>query len=90
MKLTICLEIDDSVPQSGTATSVIAGADDFLQRDMPCRISANFVAQLAATFLHCPQTRARRRIDLCDAIQIYDNTAATKPAPAGTAVRCKM
>jgi hypothetical protein len=47
------------------------------------------VAQLAAAFLHCPQTRARRRIDLRDAIQIYDKTAAAKLEPAGTAICCK-
>lgn len=89
MKLTIRLEIDDSVPRSGTATPVIAGTDDFPQRDRPGRISANFVAQLAATFLNCPQTRARRRIDLRDATKIYDDAAAARLVPASTAIRCK-
>lgn len=87
MKLTIRLEIDDGGPQLGTAKSSIASANDFPQRDMPRRMSANFVTQVAASFLHCPQTCARRRIDLRDAIQIYNNVSAAKLMPAGTAIR---
>jgi hypothetical protein len=89
MKLTIHLEIDERVPQSGTATSAVASASDFSQRDLPCRISANFVAQLAAAFLRCPQTCTRRRIDFRDAIQIYDNAESARLMPTGTAIYCK-
>jgi hypothetical protein len=94
MKLTIRLEMDEHGPQSGTGTSVVTGMDDFPQRDfpqrnMPCRSSANFVAQVAATFFRFPQTCARRRTDLRDAIRIYDSAVAPKLAPAGTTIRCK-
>jgi hypothetical protein len=86
MKLTIRLEIDERAPQSGTGTSVISSTGDFPQRDMSCRISANFVTQVAATFFRFPQTCARRRTELRDGIRIYDHAVASKLVPAGTAV----
>jgi hypothetical protein len=89
MKLTIRLEMDECGPKSGTETSVVADTDDFSQRDVPCRISANFVTQVAATFLRFPQTCARRRADLRDGIRIYDHAVAPKLGPAGAAVHRK-
>jgi hypothetical protein len=90
MKLTICLEIDDNGLQSGTAASALTSAGDSPQRDMSRRVSANFVTHLAATFLQCPQTCARRRMDLYDAIQIYNNVSVAKSVPVGnTAIRRK-
>lgn len=89
MKLTIHLEIDDGIRQSGPSTPVPTRVNDFPQRDIPCRISANFVTQVAATFLHCPQTSARRRIDLRDAIQTYNNAVNPTRAPSSTAIHCK-
>jgi hypothetical protein len=86
MKLTIRLEMDECGPQSGTATSVVAGTSDFSQRHASCRISANFVTQVAATFLRFPQTCARRRADLRDGIRTHDHAVALKLMPAGTAV----
>jgi hypothetical protein len=89
MKITIRLEMNERGPQSGTGTSVISRSGDFPQRDMSCRISANFVAQVAATFFRFPQTCARRRNDLPDVIRIYDHAVAPKLVPAGTTIRCK-
>jgi len=89
MKLTVCLEIDDGGPQSGTATPFIASASEFSQHGMPRGMSANFVTHLAATFLRCPQTCARRQIDLRDAIHAYHNVSAAKLVPAGTAICVK-
>jgi hypothetical protein len=86
MKLTIRLEMDERGPQSAKGTSVVTGMDDFLQRDRPCRVSANFVAQVAATFFRFPQTCARRRIDLRDVIRIYDNAVTPKLVKTGTMV----
>jgi hypothetical protein len=76
MKLSIDIKMDEGVPQSGAATSLVTNGDDLRQRDLACRVSSNFVAQLAATFLQAPQTRARRRLELSDAIQIYDGAVA--------------
>jgi hypothetical protein len=76
MKLSIAIKMDEDVPQFGAATSLVANGDNPRQRDLPCRISSNFVAQLAATFLQSPQTRARRRRELCDAIRTYDDAVA--------------
>jgi hypothetical protein len=48
------------------------------ERDAPaaenprCRPSANFVTQVAATFLRLPQTRARRQREPEDVIKAYD------------------
>jgi hypothetical protein len=88
MMLTVHIEIDERMPQSGTVASASARTDDLAQRDVPCHIAANFVAQLAATFLHCPQTRARRRIDLRDAVQVYNNATTPARVAAGTAICC--
>lgn len=88
MRLTIRLEMDECEPKLGAETSVVADTD-FSQRDVPCRISANFVTQVAATFLRFPQTCARRRADLRDGIRIYDHAVAPKLVPAGAAVHRK-
>jgi hypothetical protein len=88
MKLTIRLEMDECGPKLGTDTSVVADTD-FSPRDVPCRISANFVTQVAATFFRFPQTCARRRADLRDGIRIYDHAMAPKLGPAGAAVHRK-
>jgi hypothetical protein len=76
MKLSIAIGMDEDVPQSGTATSLITSGDNRRQRDLPCHVSSNFVAQLVATFLQSPQTRARRRLELRDAIRTYDDAVA--------------
>jgi hypothetical protein len=92
MKLTISLEMAERGPTFGTGTSVVAGTDDFSkrddspQRDMSYRTSANFVTQVAATFLRFPQTCARRRADLRDGIRIYDHAVAARLIPAGAAI----
>jgi hypothetical protein len=86
MKLTIRLEMDECGPKSGTVTSAVTGTGDFPQGHASCRISANFVTQVAATFLRFPQTCARRRADLRDGIRTYDHAVALKLMPAGTAV----
>ena len=76
MKLSIAIGMDEDVPQSGTATSLITNGDNLRQRDLSCHASSNFVAQLAATSLQTPQTRARRRLELRDAIRTYDDAVA--------------
>jgi hypothetical protein len=76
MKLSIAIEMDEDVAQSRTATSLVTSGTNPRQRDLSCRVSSNFVAQLAATFLQTPQTRARRRLELCDAIRTYDDAVA--------------
>ena len=76
MNLSIAIEIDEDVPQSRTATSLVTSGANPRQRDLSCRVSSNFAAQLAATFLQSPQTRARRRLELRDAIRTYDDAVA--------------
>jgi hypothetical protein len=76
MKLLLAIEMDEDVPQSGVGTSLATNGDNLRRRDLPCRISSTFVAQLAATFLQTPQTRARRRLELTDAIRTYDDAVA--------------
>jgi hypothetical protein len=78
--------MDERGLRPGRGTSVIAGPGDFQQREMPCRVSANFVAQVAATYFRFPQTCARRRTDLCEVIRIYDNAVAPKLEPVGTTI----
>jgi hypothetical protein len=86
MRLTLRLEMDECGPQSGAEASVVIATDNFQQRGLPCRISANFVTQVAATFLGLPQTCARRRADLRVGTRIYDEAVAPKLNPAGAAV----
>jgi hypothetical protein len=71
--------MDQDVPQSSTATSLVASGDNPGQRDLSCRVSSNFVAQLVATSLQVAQTRARRRLELHDAIRTYDDAVARFP-----------
>jgi hypothetical protein len=89
MKLSIAVEMDGNLPQSGMATFLVSTGDDPQQPDLPFRISANFVAQLAATFLQTPQTRPRQRIEWRDAIRIYDDAVAPRPMSPGTKICCK-
>jgi hypothetical protein len=84
MKLSIVLETDPAAPQSGTATRFATDIDGIQQRDLRCDISANFVAQLAATFLRTPQTRVESR----EAMRTYDEAAAPKPTAPGTMIFC--
>jgi hypothetical protein len=76
MKLSIAIAMDEEVPQSSTATSLVTNGDNPRQRDLSYRVSSNFVAQLVATFLQTPQTRARQRLDSRDAIRTYDDAVA--------------
>lgn len=76
MKGSIAVEMDEEVPQSGAATSLVTTGNNPRQRHLSCRVSSNFVAQLVATFLQSPQTRARRRLELRDAIRTYDDAVA--------------
>jgi hypothetical protein len=76
MKLTIASGTDEGVPQSCAATSLVTSGGNSQRRDLSCRISSNFVAQLAATSLQAPQTRPRRRLELPDAIRTYDDAVA--------------
>jgi hypothetical protein len=71
--------MDQDVPQSSTANSLVTSGDNPGQRDLSCRISSNFVAQLVATSLQVPQTRARRRLELHDAVRTYDDAVARYP-----------
>ena len=76
MKLSIAIEMDEGVPQCGAASSLVTNGENHRQRDLSCHVSSNFVAQLAATFLQTPQTRARRRLEVRDAIRTYDDAVA--------------
>jgi hypothetical protein len=76
MKLSIAIEMDEEVPQSGAATSLVTSGDNPRHRDLPCRVSSNFVAQLVATSLQAPQTRPRRRLDSREVIRTYDAAVA--------------
>jgi hypothetical protein len=76
MKLSIAIEMDEGVPQCGAASSLVTKGDNPRQRELSCHVSSNFVAQLAATFLQTPQTRARRRLEVRDAIRTYDDAVA--------------
>jgi hypothetical protein len=50
------------------------------------RSSGTFLAQLIATALKAPQTRARRRAEPADASAAYDASAAATAAVAGSVV----
>jgi len=86
MKLSIVLELDDATPQLGGASFSFTDAGVTQPRDLPCHISANYMAQMMATFLQTPQTRERRHADARDAIRTYDDTAAPKEMSPGTTI----
>jgi hypothetical protein len=79
MKLSIAIRTDEGVPQSCTATSLVTSGGNPRRRDLSCRVSSNFVAQLVAMSLQAPQTRPRRRLELHDAIRTYDDAVARFP-----------
>ena len=67
------------MPQSCTAISLVTSGGNPRRRDLSCRVSSNFVAQLVATSVQAPQTRPRRRLELRDAIRTYDDAVARCP-----------
>src|SRR5476651_1558170 len=86
MKPSVTMERKDCASKLDARTSLVAVQDIPQKSDPPCHNSVNFVAQLAGTFLQTPQSRARRRVGLHDAMQIYDYAVAPSPAPLGTRV----
>jgi len=88
MRLSIVIETDPAAPQLGTATLFATDIDGIQQRDLRCDISANFVAQLVATLLQTPQTRARPCVGPRDAIRTYGEAAAPKATAPGTKILC--
>lgn len=87
MKLSIVLELDDAAPKPGGATisfTDVGGAQP--PHDLPCLLSANYMAQLMATFPQPPQTRERRRVDARDATRTYDDAVAPKLMSPGATI----
>jgi hypothetical protein len=86
VKLSIILELDNAAPKTGGAAFSFTGVGGAQPHDFPCLISANYMAQLMATFLQTPQTREPRRVDARDAIRIYDYAVAPKLMSPGTTI----
>jgi hypothetical protein len=77
VKLLFTIEINETALRSGIMLPIVSG-DNAQQVNLPCRISANFVTQLVATFLPAPQTCLKRRTDLRDAIRSYHGAVTPK------------
>jgi hypothetical protein len=90
MKLSIVLELDDAAPQPGGATFSFTDVGGARPHHLPCLISANYMAQLMATFLQSPQTRERRHLEARDAIRTYDDAVAPKLMSPGATICRKM
>ena len=85
VKLLITIEINETALRSGTIPPIVSG-DNAQQVNLPCRISANFVTQLVATFLPDPHTCLKRRTDLRDAIRSYHGAVTPKRWLPGIAI----
>jgi hypothetical protein len=70
-----------TIPPPSASRGAPTGADN-----APSRPRGPFLAQLIATDLQMPQTRARRRAEPADASTCYA-AAATMPAPTGIVLR---
>ncbi len=89
MKLSIAIEMTDDK----SATDVVASrapSNEPQRESLPFRISANFVAQLAAPFLEDLDRRSRDRRETPGAIQCYAVVSAPSSYLSGTVICRKI
>jgi len=89
MKLSIVIEMIDERAEAEPVAPIATHHDPRRQSER-CRLSSNFVTQLAAAFLQSPEHQSREHLESGGAIQRYEAASVPTAFVSGTTICRKL